>query len=191
MYAQHRALTLYPMISFIDREELSSRNCHWGQGDQDVRTIKHYLCVMHSPWHVAVQACHTYRCLAQGAVDEGYFKQQPWKGAGQARAEVNLHAMTAGVAMLTLYCWLVSLKQQVDQFGSSSLPATLAIVTDKVNHYLGCRYAHAALMLTLYMSGFNREGISTAHHVLVSFKQQESIIGSSRLPAALATVTMK
>lgn len=70
-------------------------------------------------------------CL-QGAVDEGYFKQQPWKGAGQARAEVNLHAMTAGVAMLSLYCWLISLKQQVDQFGSSSLPAVLAIVTDKV-----------------------------------------------------------
>ena len=75
------------------------------------------------------QAMHV--CL-QGAVDEGYFKQQPWKGAGQARAEVNLHAMTAGVAMLSLYCWLVGLKQQVDQFGSSSLPATLAIVTDKV-----------------------------------------------------------
>ncbi|KAL3156639.1 hypothetical protein ABBQ38_000922 [Trebouxia sp. C0009 RCD-2024] len=69
--------------------------------------------------------------LYQGAVDEGYFKQQPWKGAGQARAEVNLHAMTAGVAMLSLYCWLVGLKQQVDQFGSSSLPAALAIVTDK------------------------------------------------------------
>lgn len=65
-------------------------------------------------------------------MDEGYFKQQPWKGAGQARAEVNLHAMTAGVAMLSLYCWLVGLKQQVDQFGSSSLPAALAIVTDKV-----------------------------------------------------------
>ncbi len=70
--------------------------------------------------------------LLQGAVDEGYFKQQPWKGAGQARAEVNLHAMTAGVAMLSLYCWLVGLKQQVDQFGSTTLPTTLAIVTDKV-----------------------------------------------------------
>lgn len=69
--------------------------------------------------------------LYQGAVDEGYFKQQPWKGAGQARAEVNLHAMTAGVAMLSLYCWLVGLKQQVDQFGSTTLPTTLAIVTDK------------------------------------------------------------
>ncbi len=69
----------------------------------------------------------------QGAVDEGYFKQQPWKGAGQARAEVNLHAMTAGVAMLSLYCWLVGLKQQVDQFGSTTLPTTLAIVTDKVS----------------------------------------------------------
>lgn len=40
--------------------------------------------------------------------------------------------MTAGVAMLSLYCWLIGLKQQVDQFGSSSLPAALAIVTDKV-----------------------------------------------------------
>lgn len=77
-------------------------------------------------------------CKLQGAVDEGYFKQQPWKGAGQARAEVNLHAMTAGVAMLSLYCWLISLKQQVDQFGSSSLPAVLAIVTDKVHLHLAC-----------------------------------------------------
>ena len=76
--------------------------------------------------------------LLQGAVDEGYFKQQPWKGAGQARAEVNLHAMTAGVAMLSLYCWLVGLKQQVDQFGSTTLPTTLAIVTDKVWPSLSC-----------------------------------------------------
>ena len=111
----------------------------------------------------------------QGAVDEGYFKQQPWKGAGQARAEVNLHAMTAGVAMLSLYCWLVSLKQQVDQFGGSSLPATLAIVTDKVSPCLHCN-------IVLISSS----DLST----LESDKQVDQYGGSS-LPATLAIVTDK
>ena len=89
--------------------------------------------------------------LLQGAVDEGYFKQQPWKGAGQARAEVNLHAMTAGVAMLSLYCWLVGLKQQVDQFGSTTLPTTLAIVTDKA--WLSISYHLLSFWLVLYAGG--------------------------------------
>jgi hypothetical protein len=29
-------------------------------------------------------------------VEEGHFKQQRWEGQGLQRAEVNLHAMTAG-----------------------------------------------------------------------------------------------
>ena len=32
--------------------------------------------------------------------------------------QVNLHAMTAGVAMLSLYAWMVSLKQLVVQHGT-------------------------------------------------------------------------
>ena len=50
---------------------------------------------------------------------------------GLARAEVNLHAMTAGVAMLSLYAWLVSLKQLLAQHGAAALPLRLAVVTDR------------------------------------------------------------
>ena len=39
---------------------------------------------------------------------------------GLARCEVNLHAMTAGVAMLSLYAWLISLKQLLLQASSRS-----------------------------------------------------------------------
>ena len=108
-------------------------------------------------------------------MDEGYFKQQPWKGAGQARAEVNLHAMTAGVAMLSLYCWLVSLKQQVDQFGGSSLPATLAIVTDKVSPFSIAKVYYQHL------------------RSLYTFESDEPVdqFGDSSLPATLAIVTDK
>ena len=49
--------------------------------------------------------------LYQQAVSEGHFRQQRWEGSESHRAEVNLHAMTAGVAMLSLYTWLMSLKQ--------------------------------------------------------------------------------
>lgn len=39
---------------------------------------------------------------------QGHFKQQPIENV--QRAEVNLHALTAGVAVLSLYAWLVDLK---------------------------------------------------------------------------------
>jgi len=55
--------------------------------------------------------------------------------------------MTAGVAMLSLYCWLVGLKQQVDQFGGTTLPTSLAIVTDKV--WLSISYALLLLSFLL------------------------------------------
>ena len=45
--------------------------------------------------------------------------------------QVNLHAMTAGVAMLSLYVWLMGLKQCLLARGAGSLPARLAIVSDK------------------------------------------------------------
>ena len=46
-------------------------------------------------------------------------------------AQVNLHAMTAGVAMLSLYVWLMGLTQCLLARGAGSLPTRLAIVSDK------------------------------------------------------------
>ncbi len=51
------------------------------------------------------------------AVQQGHFRQEqlvagprrPGPG-GSGRVEVNLHAMTAGVAMVCLYCWLLELR---------------------------------------------------------------------------------
>ncbi|KAI8474968.1 MAG: hypothetical protein J3K34DRAFT_465323 [Monoraphidium minutum] len=51
-------------------------------------------------------------------------------GAGGGRGELNLHALTAGVAMLSLYLWLSDLRDQVEARGEGALPAALAIVTD-------------------------------------------------------------
>ncbi|CAK0783776.1 hypothetical protein CVIRNUC_006976 [Coccomyxa viridis] len=69
--------------------------------------------------------------LFQQAVSEGHFRQQRWEGSESHRAEVNMHAMTAGVAMLSLYTWLMSLKQRVCAQGPGSLPQALVVVTDK------------------------------------------------------------
>jgi pentatricopeptide repeat domain-containing protein 1 len=58
-----------------------------------------------------VKALHLYKA----AVKQGYFhRDQPRHGGHGGnnghRAEVNLHALTAGVAMLSLYCWVNDLK---------------------------------------------------------------------------------
>ena len=53
--------------------------------------------------------------------------------ASMQRLEVNLHAQTAGVAMLGLFSWLVALRQHVGSthgLSGPQLPAVLAIVTD-------------------------------------------------------------
>lgn len=51
------------------------------------------------------------------------------------RVEVNLHAMTAGVAVLSLYAWLLELRAAAGEpergGGSGALPVRLAIVTDR------------------------------------------------------------
>ena len=47
------------------------------------------------------------------------------------RPQVNLHAMTAGVAVLSLYAWLVSLRQLLAKHGVGTFPLHLAIVTDR------------------------------------------------------------
>ena len=57
------------------------------------------------------------RVLFRVAQGEGHFRQQPWDAPGLVRHEVNLHAMTAGVAMLSIHTWLQSLKSRV---GTSS-----------------------------------------------------------------------
>ena len=71
--------------------------------------------------------------LFKVSLSEGHFTQQHWdeKNAPPARAEINLHAMTAGVAMLSLFCWLMRLRYLVTVKEASLLPARFAIITDK------------------------------------------------------------
>lgn len=68
--------------------------------------------------------------LFRTAIGEGHFGQARLT-PGMARADVNLHAMTAGVAMLCLYAWLVSLKALVASAGPAATPIRVAIVTDR------------------------------------------------------------
>ena len=71
--------------------------------------------------------------LFRVAVEDGHFGQQQWEEQAPPppRLEINLHAMTAGVAMLSLYSWLVGLKAHLTKPGSTGLPGRLAVVTDK------------------------------------------------------------
>ena len=71
--------------------------------------------------------------LFRVAVKEGHFSQQQWEEGSPPppRLEINLHAMTAGVAMLSLYSWLTGLRAHLAKAPGSSLPARLAVVTDK------------------------------------------------------------
>ena len=89
--------------------------------------------------------------LFRGAVEEGHFLQARLV-PGLPRAEVNLHAMTAGVAKLSLYAWLMSLRQLVLIHGKGAMPLRVAIVTDrgkgaKEQGNLVVREAVAAIML--------------------------------------------
>lgn len=66
------------------------------------------------------------------SLSEGHFRQQHWEeDTPPGRADVNLHAMTAGVAMLSLYYWLIRLRYLASAKEASALPARLAIITDK------------------------------------------------------------
>ena len=78
---------------------------------------------------VCMQALWLFRV----AVKEGHFGQQQWEEGSPPppRLEINLHAMTAGVAMLSLYSWLTGLRAHLAKAPGSSLPARLAVVTDK------------------------------------------------------------
>lgn len=68
--------------------------------------------------------------LFKTALSEGHFPQQSLI-PGLVRAEVNLHATTSGVAMLSLYVWLMKLKAFVDENGVDAVPSRITIVTDR------------------------------------------------------------
>jgi hypothetical protein len=55
-------------------------------------------------------------------------------GSPGGRRELNLHALTAGVAMLSLYLWLSDIREQVLTYGEGAAPAVLTIVTDAGNN---------------------------------------------------------
>ena len=65
--------------------------------------------------------------LFKEAVASGYLQQPP--ASGKTHASLSLHAMTAGVAMLTLHSWLLRLQQAVQR--GQGLPATLAIACER------------------------------------------------------------
>lgn len=73
-------------------------------------------------------------CLFHRAQKDGHFAQHGLldlvRIPNTRRLEVNLHAQTAGVAMLGLYCWLLALRSHVMQAGNAPLPPVLAVVTD-------------------------------------------------------------
>lgn len=68
--------------------------------------------------------------LFKNALSEGHFPQQTLI-PGLVRAEINLHATTSGVAMLSLYVWLLKLKNFVEEHGSDAVPSRVTIVTDR------------------------------------------------------------
>lgn len=70
---------------------------------------------------------------AAGAAGGAGFALSGGGAGGGSRGELNLHALTAGVAMLSLYLWLTDLRDAVRARGEGALPATLAIVTDAGN----------------------------------------------------------
>lgn len=80
-------------------------------------------------YHSLLQALSLFKV----SLSEGHFAQQHWdeKAPPPTRAEINLHAMTAGVAMLSLFCWLMRLRFLVTVKDATALPARLAIITDK------------------------------------------------------------
>jgi len=89
-----------------------------------------YNAIIDAVWETGViWAQRKALCIFETARSQGHFKQQTIRNV--PRAEVNLHALTAGVAVLSLYSWLLDLKMVVLREGPDALPQTLSIVTDK------------------------------------------------------------
>jgi pentatricopeptide repeat domain-containing protein 1 len=90
-----------------------------------------YNAVVNSLWETGIILAqrHALR-LFRRALHEGHFPQQSLI-PGLVRAEVNLHATTSGIAMLSLYVWLMRLRHFVKENGPSAVPAKISIVTDR------------------------------------------------------------
>jgi len=90
-----------------------------------------YNAVVNALWETGiVWAQRISLRLFKTALTEGHFPQQSLT-PGLIRAEVNLHATTSGVAMLSLYVWLLNLKEFATQYGYAAAPAKVTIVTDR------------------------------------------------------------
>ena len=90
-----------------------------------------YNAVVNALWETGIiwAQRHALR-LFKTALAEGHFPQQSLI-PGLVRAEVNLHATTSGVAMLSLYVWLMKLRLFVEENGAAAVPAKVTIVTDR------------------------------------------------------------
>lgn len=89
-----------------------------------------YNAIIDTLWETGIIWAQTKALeLFYSAVQQGQFRQETLH-PNAARVELNLHAMTAGVAMLSLYCWLQELKRLVEEDGEAGLPRCMAIVTD-------------------------------------------------------------
>ncbi|KAI8105723.1 hypothetical protein M9434_000305 [Picochlorum sp. BPE23] len=90
-----------------------------------------YNAVVNALWETGIVWAqkHALRVFKQ-AVSEGHFPQQTLV-PGLLRAEVNLHATTSGVAMLSLYEWLQNLQHFIQEYGEGSVPSKVTIVTDR------------------------------------------------------------
>ena len=90
-----------------------------------------YNAVVNALWDTGIiWAQRKSLVLFKTALSEGHFPQQSLI-PGLVRAEVNLHATTSGVAMLSLYVWLMKLKRFVDENGVDAVPSRITIVTDR------------------------------------------------------------
>ncbi|KAK9846531.1 hypothetical protein WJX81_006057 [Elliptochloris bilobata] len=105
-----------------------------------------YNAIIDTLWETGViRAQRKALVIFRRAEAEGQFAQQVLlRGARELpRLEVDLHAMTAGVAVLSLYAWLLRLRAALDanldlaaargakRGGGGALPARLVIVTDR------------------------------------------------------------
>eukprot|EP00879_Flechtneria_rotunda_P008397 GHRR01008796.1.p1 GENE.GHRR01008796.1~~GHRR01008796.1.p1 ORF type:complete len:458 (+),score=137.47 GHRR01008796.1:1487-2860(+) len=92
-----------------------------------------YNAIIDTLWQTGVVwAQAKARELYNMAVKQGHFRNERMSPSGN-REELNLHALTAGVAMLSLHSWLDDIQHRVLTCGDHALPPLLAVVTDAGN----------------------------------------------------------
>jgi pentatricopeptide repeat domain-containing protein 1 len=90
-----------------------------------------YNAVVNALWETGiVWAQRVALRLFKVAISEGHFPQQSLI-PGLVRAEVNLHATTSGIAMLSLYVWFLKFQEFVKKYGPDAAPSKIIIVTDR------------------------------------------------------------